>query len=91
MSSLPSMATTPSQAGGAGGIDAVEFAELMRAFNEVTARLESTHGSLRREVAALKEELARLKADNPGLKRSQYQERCWAAWQKSPENPMNQQ
>ena len=55
MSSLP----TPSlPAAGSAGIDAVEFAELVRAFNEVTARLESTHGSLRREVASLKGELA---------------------------------
>ena len=35
-------------------------------------------------------ELARLKVDQPGLKLSQYKERCWQAWQKSPENPMNQ-
>ena len=34
-------------------------------------------------------ELARLKVDMPGLKLSQYKERCWASWQKSPENPMN--
>lgn len=34
-------------------------------------------------------ELARLKEDQPGLKLSQYKERVWAAWQKSPENPMN--
>ena len=36
-------------------------------------------------------ELGRLKVDFPGLKLSQYKERCWAAWQKSPENPMNEQ
>ena len=35
-------------------------------------------------------EMARLKLDQPGLKLSQYKERCWQAWQKSPENPMNQ-
>ena len=35
-------------------------------------------------------ELARLKIDQPGLKLSQYKERCFANWQKSPENPMNQ-
>ena len=34
-------------------------------------------------------ELARLKLDQPNLKLSQYKERCWANWQKSPENPMN--
>lgn len=34
-------------------------------------------------------EMARLKDDQPGLKLSQYKERCWQAWQKSPENPMN--
>jgi len=35
-------------------------------------------------------ELARLKVDQPGLKLSQYKERVWQNWQKSPENPMNQ-
>jgi signal transduction histidine kinase len=46
----------------AGRIDAVEFAELVRAFNEVTARLESTHGALRLEVSSLKDELAEAQA-----------------------------
>eukprot|EP01061_Rhynchopus_euleeides_P047344 TRINITY_DN9453_c0_g1_i1.p1 TRINITY_DN9453_c0_g1~~TRINITY_DN9453_c0_g1_i1.p1 ORF type:complete len:244 (+),score=141.20 TRINITY_DN9453_c0_g1_i1:106-732(+) len=32
-----------------------------------------------------------LKADNPGLKRSQLKEMCFKQWQKSPENPMVQQ
>ncbi len=45
-----------------GRIDAVEFAELVRAFNEVTARLESTHGALRREVSSLQGELAEAQA-----------------------------
>lgn len=45
-----------------GRIDAVEFAELVRAFNEVTARLEATHGALRREVSSLKDELAEAQA-----------------------------
>ena len=58
MSSLSSMAAAASRTEGSGGIDAAEFAELVRAFNEVTARLESTHASLRREVASLKDELA---------------------------------
>lgn len=58
MTTLPSAATTSARPIGAGGIDAAEFAELVQAFNEVTARLESTHGSLRREVASLKDELA---------------------------------
>ena len=38
-------------------IDANDFAELVRSFNDVTARLESTHSSLRDEVATLKSEL----------------------------------
>ncbi|MCP4834721.1 MAG: hypothetical protein GY895_08125 [Phycisphaera sp.] len=58
MTTLPSAAATSARPIGAGGIDAAEFAELVKAFNEVTARLESTHGSLRREVASLKDELA---------------------------------
>ncbi|KAL1530278.1 hypothetical protein AB1Y20_001190 [Prymnesium parvum] len=35
--------------------------------------------------------LAFLKEEQPGLKLSQYKERCWQAWQKSPDNPQNQQ
>jgi len=31
-----------------------------------------------------------LKEENPGLKQSQYKDRCFALWQKSPENPKNQ-
>ena len=38
-------------------INANDFAELVRSFNDVTARLESTHSSLRDEVATLKSEL----------------------------------
>ncbi|RPG17230.1 MAG: hypothetical protein CBB69_007595 [Phycisphaera sp. TMED9] len=38
-------------------MDANDFAELVRSFNDVTARLESTHSSLREEVATLKTEL----------------------------------
>lgn len=36
-------------------------------------------------------EMARLREDQPGLKLSQYKERCWQNWQKSPDNPLNQQ
>lgn len=50
------------RADGAAGIDAAEFAELVKAFNEVTARLETTHGALRREVSSLKDELAEAQA-----------------------------
>lgn len=58
MTTLPSITPAAVRPTGPGGIDAAEFAELVQAFNEVTARLESTHGSLRREVASLKDELA---------------------------------
>lgn len=34
-------------------------------------------------------ELVRLKEEQPGLKLSQYKDRCWTNWQKSPDNPMN--
>eukprot|EP00747_Dinoflagellata_sp_TGD_P043227 gnl/TRDRNA2_/TRDRNA2_142568_c0_seq1.p1 gnl/TRDRNA2_/TRDRNA2_142568_c0~~gnl/TRDRNA2_/TRDRNA2_142568_c0_seq1.p1 ORF type:complete len:342 (-),score=86.95 gnl/TRDRNA2_/TRDRNA2_142568_c0_seq1:26-1051(-) len=34
--------------------------------------------------------LPQLKDENPSLKRSQLLERCWSLWQKSPENPFNQ-
>mmetsp|Transcript_10124 Transcript_10124/g.61585 ORF Transcript_10124/g.61585 Transcript_10124/m.61585 type:complete len:187 (-) Transcript_10124:973-1533(-) len=33
-------------------------------------------------------ELPKIRAEKPGLKLSQYKERIWQAWQKSPENPM---
>lgn len=36
-------------------------------------------------------EIERLKVDHPGLKLSQYKERAFSAWQKSPENPKNQE
>ena len=39
-------------------MDPAELAGLVQSFNEVTARLEATHGSLRSEVAGLKAELA---------------------------------
>ena len=45
-----------------------DLAELMAAFNEVTARLEGTHESLRREVARLEAELESAKQ---GLKEAQ--------------------
>jgi len=35
--------------------------------------------------------MEQLKEELPGLKRSQYKERIFALWKKSPENPMNQQ
>ena len=34
--------------------------------------------------------LGEMKSEMPGLKRSQYKEKIWKEWQKSPENPMNQ-
>ena len=35
--------------------------------------------------------MEQLKEELPGLKRSQYKERIFALWKKSPDNPMNQQ
>lgn len=35
-------------------------------------------------------ELPLLKQDKPGLKLMQYKDMMWKAWQKSPENPLNQ-
>ncbi len=35
------------------------------------------------------QQLASVKADNPGLKLSQHKELCFKLWQKSPENPAN--
>jgi signal transduction histidine kinase len=62
MSSTAVATTEPAPIPAPGRIDAVEFAELVRAFNEVTARLEATHGALRREVSSLKDELAEAQA-----------------------------
>jgi len=39
--------------------------------------------------AFAEQEMVKLKADNPGLKLSQYKELCFRNWQKSPENPLN--
>lgn len=35
--------------------------------------------------------IAQLKEEQPGLKLSQYKDKCFALWAKSPENPKNQQ
>lgn len=35
--------------------------------------------------------MAEMKVDQPGLKRSQYKDKLWKEWQKSAENPMNQE
>lgn len=47
----------------AGTMDAGELAELVSTFNELTGRLESTHHSLRAEVARLKLELGEANAE----------------------------
>lgn len=36
-------------------------------------------------------EMPKLRADFPSLKRSQLKERLWKVWQKSDENPLNQE
>jgi hypothetical protein len=36
-------------------------------------------------------EIPRMREENPGLKLSQIKERIFNEWQKSPENPVNQQ
>jgi len=49
----------------------------------------------RRRKAAFKayeeREIPRMREENPGLKLSQIKERIFQAWQKSPENPLNQE
>lgn len=52
---------------GASAMTPADLAELIGAFNEVTSRLEQTHGQLRSEVARLNSELARA---NEELERS---------------------
>jgi signal transduction histidine kinase len=56
------MGPTPPSAPG-GGVTASELAELIGAFNEVTARLERTHATLRGEVARLNTELSHANAE----------------------------
>lgn len=59
---------------------------------ELKASASGKRVNLKALYAAFEEaELVRLKADHPGLKLSQYKERCWAAWLKSAENPSNQE
>ncbi|KAJ9444646.1 Coiled-coil domain-containing protein 124-like protein [Diplonema papillatum] len=45
-------------------------------------RLKAAH------IAFEEKMIPQLKADNPGLKRSQLKDMCFKLWQKSPENPM---
>ena len=34
--------------------------------------------------------IADMKLQKPGLRQQQYKDLCWKAWQRSPDNPMNQ-
>lgn len=34
--------------------------------------------------------IADMKLEKPGLRQQQYKDLCWKAWQRSPDNPMNQ-
>ncbi len=67
MPSAPVMATSEDAALGPSAMSPGDLAELMAAFNEVTARLQRTHESLRAEVARLN---AELRQANEQLERS---------------------
>lgn len=57
------------------------------------AREGDKHPERRRKAAyrAFEErEMDRIRAEEPGLKRSQIRDRIFKLWQRSPENPMNQ-
>lgn len=56
MTSLPT--TRSAEPAPPASMDATDFEELVRTFNDVTTKLEATHGTLQREVSALKRELA---------------------------------
>ena len=76
---------------GASGMDeALEYLE-----KEFGAETEvDLHPEKRRKAAYmryLEKRHAEIKAENPGLKRSQIHERVFKEWQTSPDNPMNQQ
>lgn len=34
--------------------------------------------------------IADMKLEKPGLRQQQYKDLCWKAWQRSPDNPLNQ-
>lgn len=63
---------------------------------DIAARGEAAAGppksvNLKAAYAAFEErEMAKMKVDRPGLKLSQYKERIFALWGRSPENPKNQ-
>lgn len=54
---MTAVASQPAMTGPVGAVAPADLAELMAAFNEVTARLQGTHESLHREVGRLKAEL----------------------------------
>eukprot|EP01063_Lacrimia_lanifica_P035784 TRINITY_DN690_c1_g1_i1.p2 TRINITY_DN690_c1_g1~~TRINITY_DN690_c1_g1_i1.p2 ORF type:complete len:222 (+),score=150.45 TRINITY_DN690_c1_g1_i1:57-722(+) len=45
-------------------------------------RMKAAHAAFDKKMMPI------LKADNPGLKRTQLKEMCWKLWNKSPENPL---
>jgi two-component system sensor histidine kinase HydH len=53
----PQAEAVPAGSAGVGGLSATDLAELVGAFNEVTARLQDTHEQLRGEVGRLQREL----------------------------------
>lgn len=61
------LATEPGPSGAVGSLSPADLAELMSAFNEVTAKLEQTHAQLRAEVRRLSTEL---RDANEALQRS---------------------
>ena len=63
----------------------VNLASTTAADDHPERRLKAAH------LAFEEKTIPMLKADNPGLKRSQLKELCFKQWQKSPENPMVQQ
>merc|ERR1712023_602814 len=73
-------------------VDAHSVEEAINALSVEATTDKGKRVNLKAEYAKFQEaEMARLRVDQPGLKLSQYKERCWKAWQSSPENPMNGQ
>jgi len=79
------------------GEDPMEVARSVEEAIEVLKLKNSTGGDKHPEkrlksayVAYEEANLAKMKLDNPTLKRSQLKQLLWKEWQKSPDNPLNQ-
>lgn len=74
-------------------IEAIDVSDLNSAINALSKEGPDRHPEKRLKQAHndyVEKRMPELKAQNPGMKRSQLMERIWKEWQKAPENPLNQ-